>query len=128
MENNKYEIEHANFEGHGFESEISMLTGLGFDEIIKVTGKITRWSGRAFINTFQKLGYSCNQRFIKFDKNTPYPCMMRCHKIRVKESYWYGFIYYDGFVYHVDAGKITWALWNDWYPDLRVTSMLQVWI
>ena len=128
MAGHKYEIEHVCFDDYPIESEFAMLTGLELDEILKVTGKITHWSGQAFVRAFQKLGYSCNNRFIKFDKNTGYPCLMRCHKIRKKENHWYGFVYYDGYIYHVSAGKITWALWNDWYPDLKITSMLQVWI
>jgi hypothetical protein len=124
----KYEIEHVRFDGLWIESEIGMLTGLGLGDILKVTGKITHWSGQTFVRVFHQLGYNCNQRFVKFDKQTPYPCMMRCNKVRVKENCWYGFVYYDGFVYLVDEGKITWAEWNKLHPDLRVTSMLQVWI
>lgn len=124
----KYEIEHVAYLNYYIESEIAMLTGLELNEILAVSSKVGRWSGSAYVKIFQSLGYSCNPRFKKFDKETEYPCLMRCHKIRKKESYWYGFVYYDGFVYDVYNGKMTWAEWNYMCPDLRVTSMLQVWI
>lgn len=126
--NNKYEIDHINFgDGFHFQSEIAMLTGLGLDEVLSATSKESRWSGQAFVRLFQSLGYSCNNRWIKFDRNTKYPCMIRCKKPKVK-SHWYGWVYYDGFIYDVYEGKITWAQWNAMWPNFKVTSMLQVWI
>lgn len=125
---NKYEIELAYFPDHWFESEIATLTGLSFEEIYAVTKDVKRWSGSAYVKVFQRLGFNCNNRFVKFDKDTPYPCMMRCRKLRVKESHWYGFIFYDGNIYFPYYGTLTWAQWNDQYPNYKVTSMLQVWI
>lgn len=124
----KYEIEHIAYPNHYIESEIAMLTGLELEDILPISGKVTRWSGSAYVKVFQSLGYSCNPRFIKFDKQTQYPCLMRTHNQIKKEPYWYGFVYYDGFVYDINFGKITWAQWNELCPELRVTSMLQVWI
>ena len=125
----KYEIDYVRFPGKYFESEIAMLTGLTLEEILPVTSKIKRWSGSAFVKIFQQLGYNCNPRFKKFEKDTEYPCMMRSHNRFHKEGYWYGFVYYDGIVYDLyQDQKITWAEWNECYPHLRVTSMLQVWI
>lgn len=124
----KYEIELAYFPDHWFESEIATLTGLEFEEIYEITKNVKRWSGSQYVKVFQKLGFNCNNRFIKFDKDTPYPCIMRCSKIRVKESHWYGFIYYDGNIYIPNYGTLTWAQWNSFYPNYKVTSMLQVWI
>lgn len=124
----KYEIEHVAYLNHYIESEIARLTGLELEEILVVSGKVTRWNGSAYVRTIQSLGYSCNPRFKKFNKETEYPSLMRCHRIRKKEKYWYGFVYYDGFVYDVYNGRMTWAEWNHIYTDMRVTSMLQVWI
>lgn len=124
----KYEIEHIAYQNHYIESEIAMLTGLELEEILTVSGKVARWNGSAYVKTFRSLGYNCNPRFKKFDKETEYPCLMRTHRVRKKEKYWYGFVYYDGFVYDFYNGKMTWAEWNHIYSDLRVTSMLQVWI
>lgn len=123
----KYEIELVNFPDHWFESEIAMLTGLEFEEIRAVTRDVIRWSGSQYVRIFRKLGYNTNARFVKFDKNTPYPCMMRC-KIPHDKSHWAGFVYYDGKIYHPNEGILSWAEWNAMYPNYRVTSMLQVWI
>lgn len=130
----KYEIEIVNFEQseqdcarYWAESEIATLTGLGLEEILQVTAGATRYYGQWFVQTFRKLGFNTNPRWVKFDKNTEHPCMMRC-KIPHDKHHWAGFIYYDGHIYHPDYGKLTWAKWNECWPNYRVTSMLQVWI
>lgn len=131
----KYEIEHVcyafkNGEIHinFFESEIAMLTGLSLVEILPITSKIKRWSGSAYVDVFRKLGYNCNAKFKKFDKNTEYPCLMRCNEIKRTSSFWYGFVYYDGFVYCVYEGKIKLDDFLNFNSNLKITSMLQVWI
>lgn len=128
MPAHKYEIEHVVFINRYTESEIAMLTGLDLDDILPVSEKVTRWTGSAYVKVFQKLGFNCNPRFKKFDKQTEYPCLMRCRNIRKKDPYWYGFVYYDGYVYDVYNGPMTWAEWNHVYTNLKITSMLQVWI
>lgn len=131
----KYEVEIVNFETseqdgarYWAESEIAMLTGLELEEILQVTAGVSRYYGSWWPETFRKLGFNCNPRWIKFDKDTRYPCMMRCH-IKDDKSHWAGFVYYDGVVYHLDYGKIPleqfYELWGDVY---KPTSMLQVWI
>jgi hypothetical protein len=125
---NKYEIEVVNFgDDYFIESEIAILTGLSLEEILIVTKGVQRHPGQWYVRAFQKLGYNCNNRFIKFDKKTQYPCMMRCKKRGVNNC-WYGWIYYDGHIYDIHEGKITWAKWNALWPNFKVTSMLQVWI
>jgi len=123
----KYEVQLTFLPGYSFQSEIAMLTGLEVDEIIEVTKNITTWRGSTYIQIMQQLGYSTNPRFIKFDKETTYPCLMRTRKLGEKK-YWYGWVYYDGFIYDTCFGKITWAEWNEKRPNFRITSMLQVWI
>lgn len=129
----KYEIDTVTLlrEDGGFweiESQIATLTGLELDEIQAVTSKVTRYNGQAFVNIFRQLGYSTNNRFIKFDKQTKYPCLMRTRKIGVKK-YWFGFVYYDDMVYIPgNLYPLSWAQWNNMYPNHRITSMLQVWV
>lgn len=129
----KYEIEIVNFEeemqdgGFHSESEIATLTGLGWEDMYDITSKVKRWTGQAYIKTFRTLGFNCNTRWIKFDKNTEYPCMIRC-KIPHDKHHWASWIYYDGHIYDIREGKITWAKWNSWWPNYKITSMLQVWI
>lgn len=123
----KYEIEWVYPGDKACCAWIAMLTGIDKSEIIEKTSDIVRWTGGKFTKVIRGLGYNCNSRFLKFDKLTEYPCLMRCHVRTRRESCWYGFVYYDGMVY-CDEGVITWAEWNATYPELRVTSMLQVWI
>lgn len=130
----KYEIEVVNFEQseqdgarYWAESEIAMLTGLSLDEILQVTAGCTRYYGQWWVKTFRALGFNTNERWVKFDKKTVHPCMIRC-KIPHDKNHWAGFIYYDGHVYNPDYGKLTWSKWNELWPNYRVTSMLQVWI
>ncbi len=122
----KYEIEPRFFEGYHFESEISTLTGLELEEILPHTKDITRWSGSTYVKLFRKLGFNCNPKFKKFDRETPYPCIMRTKKPKVKQ-FWYGFIYYDNKIY-IQEDVLTWEEWNAMYPNYRITSMLQVWV
>lgn len=122
----KYEIEPAYFPGFHFESEIGTFTGLSLEQILPITKGITRWSGSIYVKVFRKLGFSCNPRFRKFEKETPYPCIMRTRKVGVKK-YWYGFVYYDEKIYLQDR-ILEWAEWNAEFPNYKITSMLQVWI
>lgn len=125
----KYEIEIVYFgDNFWFESAIGTLTGLPFDEIKPHTSKITRWTGQSFVKVFRQLGFNTNTRWIKFERDSKYPCMMRCRKPGVKNN-WYGFVYYDGYIY-IPGEKtgMSWNLWNRLYPNYKVTSMLQVWI
>lgn len=130
----KYELEIVNFEQtqqdgemYWAESEIAMLTGLDLDTIRQVTAGATRLYGQWWVETFRKLGFNTNMRWIKFDRKTEHPCMIRC-KIPHDKHHWAGFIYYDDHIYHMHYGKLSWATWNEYWPNYRVTSMLQVWI
>jgi len=123
----KYEIELTYFIDHWLESYVAMLTGLELNEILVHSSKIKRWGGQRWIYLFQSLGYKCNTRFIKFDKKTEYPCLMRTKKLH-DNKYWYPFVYYDGKVYDPGNPIMTWAEWKHLYPNYKVTSMLQVWI
>lgn len=133
MEKPKYEIEIVNFEDHFhdgdflLQSEFATLTGLEWEEIWDATHDVKIASGQWFIKTFRKLGFNTNTRWIKFDKQTEFPCMMRC-KIPHDKKHWAGWVYYDGHVYDIREGKLTWAEWNAMWPNYKVTSMLQVWI
>lgn len=124
----KYEIQPVDFgEGFHHESIIGTLTGLPFEDIRKVTEKFgNHWRGRSFIEAFQELGFSTNQRFIKFAQHDQYPCVMRT-KISGDPSHWYAVPYYDQKVYMMD-GAISLSAFRTRYPDYKITSMLQVWV
>lgn len=127
----KYEIEPVFCPEHAIVSEICTLTGLPIEDVLPIAMPITRWNGKAYIETFRKLGFNCNPRFVKFDRDTHYPCLMRTRKLKVK-NYWFGFVYYDGRVYVQCAPfgweVFEWADWNACFPNYKITSMLQVWI
>lgn len=123
----KYELEIVSHYPCWWDSEICILTGLSLEEVRPVTRNTTRWTGQQYIKVFRHFGFNTNDRFVRFDRKTKYPCMIRCRVPNVK-SHWAGFIYYDGHIYHPEEGKLTWAEWNSLWPNYKVTSMLQVWI
>jgi len=147
----KYEIEHQ----HNLTPEdeclvlISMLTGYPLEEVREQVEprlrKAAGWYGRDFIATFRKMGYDCSPKFKPFDKDTPYPCLMRYGPSRMllaretverrrekgnpdlKPSPWWNvLVYYDGLVYDLDQ-PAPFPL-HHLNPDYRITSMLQVWV
>lgn len=135
----KYEIEVVSY-GDGLynQSVISSLTGLDFEESDKVVKQVKRlsWSGQTYVQVFRKLGFNTNPRFIKYDPETPYPCIMRC--VNHKKGVWYLFMYHQGLVYDIHGNSFHLNDPNEvsnrngsyilkWY-GMKVTSMLQVWI
>lgn len=103
-----------------------ILTGLPFHEIRLHAPTADYWRGRDFVALAAKLGFNTSERFIKFDPYTDKSCIMRCQ--REKETkHWYGWVYYDGFVYS-NGNRVRLAEWKVKFRDLRITSMLQIWI
>lgn len=103
---NNYEFEIVNFgDGYWHESTLATMTGLTFDEVhaaVKAIGR-DRWGGQLYIKTFQSLGFNTNPRFVKFDKDTAYPCILRC--CNHQKSGWYVFFYYAGIVYDIHGNS-----------------------
>lgn len=130
MGNRKYEIELVYFgPGMHHETMVGLLTGLQLDEIKAACPKNDSWYTRTYIEVFHKLGFSTNPRFKKFDPETQYPVIMRCKEVGKENGHWYGWIYYDGWVYSSYCTVETFDEWIEYYgKDYRVTSMLQVWI
>lgn len=129
----KYEIEAVFHPLHFFESQICSLTGLELEEVLQHTKKIKTWRSRTYIDLFRELGFNTNHRFIKFDPDTKYPCLMRTKEYGPEGKHWYGFVYYDHLVYMIgedteQVGAIGLNRFKAYYPQLKITSMLQVWI
>lgn len=126
----KYELDYHRYHPNDSYLWIAILTGLPFNEIIPAclkTGKRDHWNGKRFIETFRLLGFNVNPRFIKFDPETEYPVIMRCQP-KYKSSFWYGWIYYDGYIYESNK-KYKFESWIEQFGErYRATSMLQVWI
>lgn len=135
----KYEFEIVNYGRPYFhESTLSTLTGLGFDEvhsIVKSIGK-KRWGGQLYVKTLQNLGFNTNPRFVKFNPDTPYPCLLRCRNR--EKGVWFLFYYCNGMVY--DFCGHSFLLTNKFqvavikrsyflkHSQMKVTSMLEVWV
>lgn len=136
---NTYEFEIINYGQIYFhESTLSTLTGLDFDEVhplVKSIGK-ERWGGQLYIKALQNLGFNTNPRFVKFNPDTSYPCIIRCRNH--EKGIWYLFYFCNGIVYdwlgnsflltdksHV--AKIRGSHFLKQY-QMKVTSMLEVWI
>jgi hypothetical protein len=124
----KYELDWTRIHDNHHHLVIAVLTGHSIEDIIAASPTYDSWAPRDYINTFRKLGFNTNNRFIKFNPETPYPCLMRYTRTDIDEPYWYGSVYYD---HKVDEGSARWAF-DNWLKyhngTIRVTSMLQVWI
>ncbi|QEL01567.1 hypothetical protein FKG96_12370 [Olivibacter sp. LS-1] len=125
---NKYQLDGKRYyPNNHHHTVIAVLTGLDIVDIIDASPLNDHWGGQTFVKTFNKLGFNTNHRFIKFDRDTIYPCLMRTKRTDIKEPYWYCFPYYDGWVYfegYCYGFEYFFAMYN----NLRITSMLQVWI
>lgn len=123
-----YELDYTRHYDNGHYTNIAILTGLPIEEISAASPSASSWRGIQFIETFRKLGFNVNPRFIKFDRETPYPCLMRFKDLRDKERCWYAWVYYKTKVY---TGMGCWHRLDsllELNPHIKVTSMLQVWI
>lgn len=107
---------------------VKVLTGLEYDEIEPAINK-NKNNGQGVINIFRDLGFNVTPKFKKFDPDTEYPAMIRCKSCDDK-SHWYPFVYYDGKVYapHHGGTYPSVELFLDNCRDLKITSMIQVWI
>lgn len=127
---------------------VATLTGYPLEEIRAKAEpqllKCSGWYGRDFIATFRALGFNCSQRFVPFDHNTDYPCLMRYQPTKrqmvregIKHPWWNVMVYYRGRVYdphygiyamhRTDAAALGLPEWWN-HEAYRVTSMIQVWM
>jgi len=123
----KYELDWTRvYENHHHET-VAVLTGLPIEDIVAASPTSEKWYGRDYVKTFYKLGFNTSERFIKFDPNTDKPCMIRAVEIDKERSGWYSWVYYDNWI--VENGACyTLEMWKQSFPQLKITSMLQVWI
>lgn len=155
MLSEKYEIEHVQVAEpeKACAAMVAMLTGLPLDEVwAKLPARLRKndgWYSRDFIDTFRGLGYDCSPRFVKFDPDTRYPCLLRFGptarglvwrrarkrretgdpeaQLTEREKHWWNvWVYYDGLVYEPRYTG-PW-LFHTMGKDVRPTSMMQVWI
>lgn len=155
MLSQKYEVEHVQATEPEKECAalIAMLTGLPLEEVwAKLPARLQKhcgWYSRDFSDTFRRLGYDCSPRFIKFDPDTKYPCLLRfgptarglvwrrawkrretgdpTAQLTEREKHWWNvWVYYDGLVYEPRYSG-PW-LFHTMDKGVRPTSMMQVWI
>jgi hypothetical protein len=138
MSTQSYEIELVRSETDS-DYHISMLatvTGLPKQEIWEKLPehlkKANSWRGSSFGEVARLLGYNTNLRFIKFDPETPWPCILR---VQVPDEWgwkgkWWALVYNQKVVYDVHNRPALRYIehWLDEHPGCRITSMLQVWI
>ena len=126
--NEKYELDYGRSEENGHHEEIAILTGHSIEDIIAASSLKSIWHTSDYILAFQKLGFNCDTRFVKFDPKTDKPCMMRFTRKDIKDNYWYSHVYYNDKVYF---GRGEWCRFDDFRelnPEIRITSMLRVWL
>ncbi len=133
----KYEIESVRWPDLGGHAEtIGTLTGLEKHEVAAAIKNLPdSWGGQLYIKVFRKLGFNTNPRFVKFDPETKWPCIMRFQSRN--KGHWYAMVYYDHHLYF-EGCKINWEqhvrklygklFFIDGTVPLKITSMLQVWI
>ena len=127
MISEKYELDWTRTHDNHHHQIIAVLTSLSIEEIISASPKSNKWHGRDYVKTFYKLGFNTSERFVKFDPSTDKPCMIRAVEIDNERSGWYSWAYYDNCI--VDDGvQYSLGLWTRYFPQLKITSMLQVWI
>lgn len=135
----KYEFKIVNYGRPYFhESTLSTLTGLEFDDVhsfVKSIGK-NKWGGQLYIKALQNLGFNTNPRFIKFNPETSYPCILRCRNH--ENGIWYLFYFCNGIIYDcwgtsfllTDKSQVATIKGSYFLKQyqMKVTSMLEVWI
>jgi hypothetical protein len=136
----KYEIEFVLDRKWFSQALIMMLTGYSLAEVLKHTGKRRALPARSFRAAFQALGYSCSDRFMPFDAQSSYPVLLRAlgppkpqrmaasGRVRQPPPDWYAFVYYDQKVYDPFHGITPLDRFAESYPELRISSMIQVWV
>lgn len=109
---------------------IGIITGCSDKQISKVSPRKERWCAKDYINSFHGLGFNTKRSFkLKFDRETPYPCMMRYKTSNPKDkAFWFAEAYYDGVVYFGDGKTCDLDDFIELNPNFHITSMLQVWI
>jgi hypothetical protein len=128
-----YEIELVVSHGGDYsESLLATVTGLPKHEIWKRLPehlkKLGGWRGSSFVEVARLLGYNCNRQFIPFNARTTWPCILRCQLPHIKNGWW-ALAYANGAVYNPSDSSVVWL--DDfirWNPEVRITSMLQIWI
>ena len=124
-----YELDYTRLNDNSHIQTIAILTGLSDEEIMAVTPKRNIWMTRDYIAAYKQLGFNCNPKFVPFDDETYYPCMMR-YKLKSKPNgYWYSEVYYDKKIYFGGGEVSLFQQWKDeWAWNFNITSMLQVWL
>lgn len=138
-------------------SELATLSGLNKADIWQLLPERLRrsngWRGRDYIEVAELLGFNTTPRFVKFEEDTPWPCLLRLRltkEVLAAESkrlqletgnpskkatdYWYTVVYNQGHVYEVSPapGQRPVKSLEDWLFDVghhyRITSMLSFYL
>lgn len=110
---------------------ICMLLGLPEEMVCEVLDvNKDRFRSRDIKQAISDLGYN-QTNFIKFDRTTENPCLLRCKDLQSKNGSWFAFVYKDGMVY-----APSWQYPYDieyfeneysWRMEMKITTMLKVW-
>ncbi|MCF0074039.1 hypothetical protein LZD49_26390 [Dyadobacter sp. CY261] len=101
---------------------IGVLTGLPASELLAACPKKDLWRGPEFVQAFKKLGFNTSEGWVKFDSQTDKPCLLRTTSDQ--KNMWFVWIYHNGVI----NNRWTVGEWREEYKELRITSMLQVWL
>ncbi len=124
----KIEIEFINNPYYYCTRLVAMCTGYTLDELLEVHSVKGGWRAKDFIKLIHGVGFNCDHRFKKFQPATEHPCLLRS-KIFHDPSHWEVCVYYDGQCYVPGVGIYSSVEeYQNANRDLKITSMLQVWI
>ena len=110
---------------------LCMLLGLPAEmvtEVLSINKK--HFISKEIKDAIVTLGYN-HSGFVKFDRTTENPCILRCKDLRSKDNSWFAFVYKDGLVYCPQ-----WVFPFDieyfeneysWRMEIKTTTMLKVW-
>lgn len=123
----KWELDFVNNPCHYLQRLVAMISGYYIQEVIEVISKDDGWRAKDFIQTFNKLGYQCDERFNKFKPDVDSPVLLRA-KIFNDPSHWFVCVYCQGRCYIPGDGIYSIEEFENKYHDLKITSMLRVFL
>lgn len=126
----KFEIDHIKETSRDtwMHSHLATLTGYSIEEISVHLKPSDRIHSRSIKKAVEALGFSCSKRFIKFDPKVENPCLMRAVDKGKSGGTWYPFPYYDDTVYFSNGTTLTLEGFLKHFPELRITTMLEIYV
>lgn len=131
---------------------LAVITGLPLSVVVEqvetagLADDKIGWTSGAMKRLVRQLGYQCPARFVPFKKNEQRPCLVRFSpteewlrretiRLRAKtgdstqeaKSWWNIAAYHLGTIYSPSESYFPLDRWQEYNPEIHITSMLPVW-